>query len=144
MKKFKGIKNHITSQLKKEINRLTHHINKFKVKKSKQYRHHIHQRIEDSMIGDSRTFYQLYYQATDSYKSQIPPLKDKNGKIIAVTSKEKANKLLEHFNRDITENQYSLDQNANTNKYNSNMIPTNVTGTTVTISSIVHGLNRRS
>ena len=104
--KIKHKHNEQARKLKQRINKLTNKLNKIKANKIKKLRKHVKQRIDESSIGDSRLFYQLYYQAAKEKSNGIPALKDKDGHVTATTTKEKAEVLHSHFNRKIKENEY--------------------------------------
>ena len=94
-------------RIKKKINYITHTIKKLKIINIKKYQNNIKRRINECKSGDSKLFYQLFYQTTDQTTAQIPTLQTSTGQILAITSDEKAKVLHQHFNRKIAENEYN-------------------------------------
>ena len=88
-------------------------INKFdkKIKSHKKliidaYSMKLEKDINNIQYKDNKTFFNLLHHQHKDKSTKIPPLRNKNDEIIAITTKEQSEVLHQHFNRKIKENEY--------------------------------------
>ena len=108
-RKYYKLKHKNTDKARKmrdKINKCNQIIHKIKIAAINKYQAYLQHEIQDLCEKDNKLFYRLANKAMNINKSGICPLKNKNGEIIAITAKEKAEVLHKHFNEKVSENDY--------------------------------------
>ena len=145
---YKKMNQRYARTIKRKINIITHKLAQKKARYYRKFTQSIETRINESFDGDPKLLHQLYSGATNDPTPPIPP-QIENGKVVAATTEEIANRLHNHFNRKIGENEYTDEQkqwhnyveNVDNNYVHNNVNPDSIINRPFTIQEVLHAIN---